>query len=366
MEPGKCFSFVLLLSCASPNSPIFGNVFRFIFCFFCIRVVEAQSFVFNETLWLMATGKATREALLSHFSCYAALSLLTTKCSLWAVMPGWPALWDLGDPGWGGFRTVLCCFAHATVWQCDVCVSGGFLLLFSAIPIPEIIQCYHLSIGCASELKRHFPFSVFLVCCSCWLVLVFSVLFGCCLFLVAVSLFLPLGLWLLWTMYRSLTSSLLCPLTGWALCIHNSLILCFFATCNWTCWTTWREPRGVGQKKNREALLSEAGFEKVFRTQNWVRRSKLFCRWFCFLLGQAGCISVAAWTHLKLASYYFVASGGLFAARRRPISLLQPLGDCLRCFLLLRSLWVFAQVAGFHLNDCIEYSTAPCWPPLPL
>ena len=28
----------------------------------------------------------------------------------------------------------------------------------------------------------------------------------------------------------------------------------------------------------REALLSEAGFEKLFRTQNWVRRSKLFCR----------------------------------------------------------------------------------------
>ena len=44
----------------------------------------------------------------------------------------------------------------------------------------------------------------------------------------------------------------------------------------------------------REALLSEAGFGKVFRTQNWVRRSQLFCRWFCFLLGQAGCISVAA------------------------------------------------------------------------
>ena len=64
-----------------------------------------------------------------------------------------------------------------------------------------------------------------------------------------------------------------------------------------------------------EALLSEAGFEKVFRTQNWVRRSKLFCRWFCFLLGQPGCISVAAWTHLKLASYYFVASGGLIVCR---------------------------------------------------
>ena len=42
------------------------------------------------------------------------------------------------------------------------------------------------------------------------------------------------------------------------------------------------------------------------------------------------------------------------------------IGDCLKRFLLLRSLWVFAQVAGFHLNDCIEYFTAPCGPPLPL
>ena len=31
-------------------------------------------------------------------------------------------------------------------------------------------------------------------------------------------------------------------------------------------------------RATREAFLSEAGFEKVFRTQNWVRRSKLFCR----------------------------------------------------------------------------------------
>ena len=52
-------------------------------------------------------------------------------------------------------------------------------------------------------------------------------------------------------------------------------------------------------RATREALLSEAGFEKLFRTQNWVRRSKLFCRCFCFLLRQAGCKSVAAWTQLK-------------------------------------------------------------------
>ena len=61
----------------------------------------------------------------------------------------------------------------------------------------------------------------------------------------------------------------------------------------------WRPERQL-----REAL-------QIFRTQNWVRRGKLFCRWFCFLLGQAGCISVAAWTQLKLLSYYFVSSGGL-------------------------------------------------------
>ena len=113
----------------------------------------------------------------------------------------------------------------------------------------------------------------------------------------------------------------------------------------------------------REAFLSEAGFEKV--SGPWVRRSKLFCRWFCFLLGQAGCISVAAWTQLKLASYYFVPSGGLSVCRQKKNH--QPfaaLGDCLRCFLLLRSLWVFARVAGFHLNDCIEYVTAPLLAPL--
>ena len=32
------------------------------------------------------------------------------------------------------------------------------------------------------------------------------------------------------------------------------------------------------RKGNQGGLLSEAGFEKVFRTQNWVRRSKQFCR----------------------------------------------------------------------------------------
>ena len=44
-----------------------------------------------------------------------------------------------------GFRIVLCCFTHSTVWQCDVCVCVFSFVLFSAIPIPELIQCYHLT-----------------------------------------------------------------------------------------------------------------------------------------------------------------------------------------------------------------------------
>ena len=64
-------------------------------------------------------------------------------------------------------------------------------------------------------------------------------------------------------------------------------------------------------RATREALLSEASFEKVFRTQNWVRRRKLFCRWFGFLLGQAGCISVAVWTQFEGSFYCFVSSGAL-------------------------------------------------------
>ena len=43
----------------------------------------------------------------------------------------------------------------------------------------------------------------------------------------------------------------------------------------WKQGTLWLMATG---RATGEALLSEAGFEKVFRTQNWVRRSKLFCR----------------------------------------------------------------------------------------
>ena len=46
--------------------PFLGPCLGSFFAVFCIRVAEAQSFGFNETLWLMATGRATSEALLSE------------------------------------------------------------------------------------------------------------------------------------------------------------------------------------------------------------------------------------------------------------------------------------------------------------
>ena len=49
-----------------PGGPIFGTVFSSFFEVFCIKVAEAQRFGFNEALWLMAAGRATREALLSE------------------------------------------------------------------------------------------------------------------------------------------------------------------------------------------------------------------------------------------------------------------------------------------------------------
>ena len=49
-----------------PGGPIFGTMFRFIFEVCCIKVAEAQRFGFNEALWLMAAGRATRGALLSE------------------------------------------------------------------------------------------------------------------------------------------------------------------------------------------------------------------------------------------------------------------------------------------------------------
>ena len=104
-----------------------------------------------------------------------------------------------------GFRIVLCYFAHTKVWRCDVYVFEGSSLsccLF-AIPIPEMIQCHHLSIITFSKLDPgHFPsvdvlvffcgclFGVFLFClcgvcvccCFCFFLSVSWLLFCLCVF----------------------------------------------------------------------------------------------------------------------------------------------------------------------------------------
>ena len=56
------FSSFTKLCMRSQKGPCLGSFFEV----FCINVAEAQRFGFNEALWLMATGRATREALLSE------------------------------------------------------------------------------------------------------------------------------------------------------------------------------------------------------------------------------------------------------------------------------------------------------------
>ena len=51
-----------MLFFCSFTGPCLGSCFSS----FCIRVAEVQCFGFLVTLWLMATGRATREALLSE------------------------------------------------------------------------------------------------------------------------------------------------------------------------------------------------------------------------------------------------------------------------------------------------------------
>ena len=46
--------------------PFLGPCLGSFFEVCCIKVAEAQRFGFNEALWLMAAGRATREALLSE------------------------------------------------------------------------------------------------------------------------------------------------------------------------------------------------------------------------------------------------------------------------------------------------------------
>ena len=69
--------------------PFLGPCLGSFFEVFCIRVAEAQSFGFNETLWLMATGRATREALLSEAGFEKVFRTQNWVCFVDDFVSGW-------------------------------------------------------------------------------------------------------------------------------------------------------------------------------------------------------------------------------------------------------------------------------------
>ena len=60
------------------------------------------------------------------------------------------------------------------------------------------------------------------------------------------------------------------------LCLPNNMA--FEATGDTLCRQRWLKPWRSSWKTHPMRAFTVAGFEKVFRTQDWVRRSKLFCR----------------------------------------------------------------------------------------
>ena len=76
-----------------------------------------------------------------------------------------------------GFRIVLCCFTHSTVWQCDGCVCVFSFVLFAAVP--ELIQCYHLTFFISLWTGPPITFHVACLVCLFWLLglFVFGVVF---------------------------------------------------------------------------------------------------------------------------------------------------------------------------------------------
>ena len=137
------------------------------------------------------------------------------------------------------------------------------------MPIPAIIQGYH-----AFSLPRshnwsagHFSPARFVLCCVFWFVLLVSFWFD---FVLLFGFCFVTELWRHWTMYRSTTSLLLRPLISrrpYLRQLTNSLIA---ATCNWTCWTTWRKPRRVGRKKAQLSNVKEQK-KSTFTVPFWDR-----------------------------------------------------------------------------------------------
>ena len=169
-----------------------------------------------------------------------------------------------GDPWFPHSAVLLHSLDGMAMWFLCFCV---LFCLGSATPIPELIQCYHLtliiSLWTGPPITFHF---------ACF----WGVLFGCFLFVcfwcgLAVCCFSAMDRDGCWTTYRS--HHFCGPHTRWRLyvCI-NELIYRFYATCNWTCGTTSRKPRGVGRKKK----VSSTGYHREGKQVESPNRRMIF------------------------------------------------------------------------------------------
>ena len=160
------------------------------------------------------------------------------------VMPWRLALCDLGDPGWGDPW-----FPHSAVLLHS---HNGMAMWFLCLWFPcclvspyQYLSWYNAITSFSSivtELDRR---SLSSLCCWC--------LFFVCLFFfvcLVVCCFSAMESWRLLDYVQVPYQFTFVASNQWRLfvCI-NLLIYRFFATCIWTCWTTWRKPRGVGRKK---------------------------------------------------------------------------------------------------------------------
>ena len=188
--------------------------------------------------------------------------MIVSPCLAFPMLPdiggasNWIAMWGscpsgllsvisgLLAGGSPGFRRRLCCFSHNCGMAMFVCwFFCSVLSFFCRHTILRMIQGYHFQPqALVNWLAAHFPLLVVLVFVSCCGLVVFCFVFFLLCVFVWFGALLATGKWRLYG---------LCIGPCWFNREDYAIIhlIHTFATCNWTCWTTWQEPRGAGQKK---------------------------------------------------------------------------------------------------------------------
>ena len=172
-------------------------------------------------------------------------------------MPARLALCDLGAPGWGEPW-----FPHSAVLlYSHLGMAMSVMFVFSVLPLlylPYQYKRWYKDITLThcrcytTGLPATFPFSVCFVLCV-------LVCFACVFFLWFGFVFRFLFCDGIVTAFWTCIGPPPVYFCGHSISrrpslrqLINSLIS---ATCNRTCWTTWRKPRGVGRKKNLPIIM---------------------------------------------------------------------------------------------------------------